>query len=362
MCTIDKSNIIIYLKTTDTCQLNCSHCFTNGSNGKKIYFDKEKTINWFAKLKTFLGNDKGGHIAFHGGEPMLANIKDMIEVYDDVSAMFPKIWWSITTNLVYPLTEEKINFFKTVCNGIISTSWDYYGRFDTKREETLWEDNVKKLRADNIDITVQVCLTNPLLENMRPNELIDKMINLNIPALHLERLTIDGNAVKNKDTLSVDLETQDLWLEELFHYYKDNKLYEKIKIPFFDSLLSAIVYGTHSGCRCRQCEKRIFTINANGTIGGCPNTAVTKVYGSIDNTIESILTSPDRLVTMASEDIRDPRCYACEVFEICNGDCHQLTWDENENHCPGPKLVIKAMLKEDDEVLKEMLQDFIGEG
>ena len=29
-------DFVVYLKTTETCQLNCKHCFTNGINGRKI--------------------------------------------------------------------------------------------------------------------------------------------------------------------------------------------------------------------------------------------------------------------------------------------------------------------------------------
>jgi MoaA/NifB/PqqE/SkfB family radical SAM enzyme len=41
-------NWMFYLKTTETCQLNCKHCFTSGINGKKIYFDPFKTIDFVA--------------------------------------------------------------------------------------------------------------------------------------------------------------------------------------------------------------------------------------------------------------------------------------------------------------------------
>ena len=41
---------MIYLKTTETCQLDCSHCFTSGSLGRKIYFDVDKTIDQIDNL------------------------------------------------------------------------------------------------------------------------------------------------------------------------------------------------------------------------------------------------------------------------------------------------------------------------
>lgn len=42
---------MVYLKTTETCQLNCSHCFTNGINGKKGWFDPVATVDFFKRYK-----------------------------------------------------------------------------------------------------------------------------------------------------------------------------------------------------------------------------------------------------------------------------------------------------------------------
>ena len=32
-------------KTTETCNLNCKHCFTSGINGPKVYWNTNKIIN-----------------------------------------------------------------------------------------------------------------------------------------------------------------------------------------------------------------------------------------------------------------------------------------------------------------------------
>ena len=37
-------DLMIYLKTTETCNLNCAHCFTSGVNGRKIYFNTDKLL------------------------------------------------------------------------------------------------------------------------------------------------------------------------------------------------------------------------------------------------------------------------------------------------------------------------------
>jgi uncharacterized radical SAM superfamily Fe-S cluster-containing enzyme len=46
-----KNDLLFYIKTTETCNLNCAHCFTNGKNGRKIYFDPTRVASWLNKLK-----------------------------------------------------------------------------------------------------------------------------------------------------------------------------------------------------------------------------------------------------------------------------------------------------------------------
>ena len=57
------------MKTTETCNLNCEHCFTSGINGKKIYFNPVKTAKWVNQLKA-----DSVWCEFHGGEPFLAPV------------------------------------------------------------------------------------------------------------------------------------------------------------------------------------------------------------------------------------------------------------------------------------------------
>jgi len=61
------SDLMIYLKTTETCQLNCSHCFTSGKNGRKIYFEADRVIDWFHRFNQVVPTIKSGNVAFHGG-------------------------------------------------------------------------------------------------------------------------------------------------------------------------------------------------------------------------------------------------------------------------------------------------------
>jgi len=353
------SNIMIYLKTTETCQLNCKHCFTSGSNGRKIYFNKDKVIDWYKRLSETLPYIKGGHTAFHGGEPFLVNPKEMMYVYEKCKDFFPDMWWSCTTNLVYPLTDDKLNLISKAFNNNISTSWDSGIRFATKEQENLWEKNVRTLTSiPDFNLTVQISLSRSIME-LEPDYLVQKFIDLGVNHLHIERISLDGNAKKNLDILPHNKE-QDEWFIRLWESYIKNNNYKKINIAFFESLLTSIVYNTHSGCRCRSCEKKIFTLNADGSIGGCPNSAVRNPFGHIDDDIHKLILSPGRMCNISDETNRNEKCLSCEVFNICNGDCHQLSWDGE--YCPAPKTLMKKLKLDNNlELYRDILGDFIGQ-
>jgi radical SAM protein with 4Fe4S-binding SPASM domain len=114
----------------------------------------------------------------------------------------------------------------------------------------------------------------------------------------------------------------------------DNEFLETIYAKFESGL-------TSSGTFCRDCEEKLFTVNADGTISGCPNSAPEHQFGHINDPVPDLLVSPQRLENISCERARDPRCYTCEVFEYCNSDCHQLEWQDDV--CGAPKSLMKAL-------------------
>lgn len=110
-------------------------------------------------------------------------------------------------------------------------------------------------------------------------------------------------------------------------------IYAKFELGFPDA-----------GTWCRNCEQKMFTLNADGTIAGCPNSAPEDHYGHIDMPIGELLFSPKRRTIIACETARDPRCFECPVFDVCGSDCHQLEWEDDV--CASPKTLMMK-LKED---------------
>ncbi|MNC27064.1 hypothetical protein D3C75_752240 [compost metagenome] len=72
------------------------------------------------------------------------------------------------------------------------------------------------------------------------------------------------------------------------------------------------------------------------------------------------MTSEGRMCNIQSEIIRHPMCSVCPVFDVCNGDCHQLSWEGMV--CAAPKSMMMEMKKSQDYPLFEkFLNGFMGQ-
>jgi len=347
-------SVSVYLKTTETCNLNCAHCFTSGTNGKKGYFNPKKIISFFKRLQEAYPWVTSVRYLFHGGEPLLAPIDLLYEAHDGLKDIFPHTSFGLQTNLVYPLSPEKKRFFSDIIHPYgFGTSWDYDIRFgststlDRSRVKAqqleLWESNVRELLRDGHFMTLMVSISKKLIEEMEPREVIEYAAGLGIQNILFERITSDGNAKENSEILPAN-SLQDEWLHRMFIQTLDNNLQNKINNLFLSELVEAFVNHRHVGNRCRTCEQSLMTINADGSIAGCPNTAPQDFWGHIDLPIEESIKSTKRMQLITCEAFeRNPVCYTCSAFEYCNSDCNKLRWDDS--YCAAPKKIWKHMME-----------------
>ena len=334
-------NRMIYVKTTETCQLNCKHCFTNGINGAKIYFNPHKTANWVKRLhsEAYKENDTM-HFEFHGGEPFLAPVSHMRIFYEETKDLWPNASFGITSNLTFKLKDEHWDFIKGPLGNRMGTSWDPKIRFENEKQEKLWENNVRELIKQGVTIKLFISVTKDTV-NIEPIELLKWVKDLGVQEMALERLTGNGNALLHPEIFPTNLE-QDAWflkmheqiVEHDARHWFDNEFMETIYNKFESGFLKG-------GTFCRDCEEKLYTINADGSLSGCPNAAPEEQFGHIDDDIKSLINSPRRIKNIACERSRDPRCYECPVFMYCGGDCHQLAWQGDI--CGAPKSLMKLL-------------------
>lgn len=332
-------SLMVYLKTTETCNLNCSHCFTNGINGAKIYWDQNKTADWLQRLRH---NKEASHVhcEFHGGEPFLASVSSMREFHSATKDLWPSMSYGITTNLVFKLDQEKIDFIHEVLGSRVGTSWDPDIRFANTKQYDLWRSNVRTLLDQGVTIKLFISVTKGTVA-MEPIDLLKFVKDLGIHELALERLTHDGSAVKNPHIFPSNAE-QDAWFLKMHQQSEQHGARDWFENEFLETIYDKFEKGfTGGGTFCRDCEEKLFTINADGTIAGCPNSAPSQYFGHINDDIREMLYHPTRINNIACERSRDPRCYECPVFMYCGGDCHQLAWEGDT--CGAPKSLMLSL-------------------
>ncbi len=354
-------HLSVYLKTTETCNLNCDHCFTSGSRGAKVFFQPARVIDFFARLRATYPRLSSLRIMFHGGEPMLARVEDLYRVHQGILEIFPEVRFGMQTNLVYELSAEKLSFFdKVLLRDGFGTSWDYDIRFGSSAQDPsqrrslrqkhveIWEHNVRQLVARGHYLTMIVSITDGLVKEKEPIDVIRYAASLGFKHILFERITDDGNARRNQQ-IRPSNDALDLWLHRMFRQTLEYRLDLEIGNMLLTEIAEAFLNRQHVGNRCRTCEQNLLTINADGTLAGCPNTAPLDHWGHIDWPIQQSFGAAKRATAIGKEIAgRNPICYTCPAFEICNSDCNKLPWDERDTVCGAPRSIWKEMMSRRD--------------
>lgn len=314
----------LYLCLTDSCNLACKGCYKPCALQKISFLD----VNRIKEILNTYSKDDNLECVFHGGEPFYL-IKDF-QPYIDLIDEFPNVSWSATTNLIYEITPDHLRLFNKFTNKFIKTSWDVDDyRFKTKNQLELWEKNVKLLIEQGFTIQVIITVNNQTIQ-YNPYEQLMYFKNLGINIINYERITETGRAaeVKVKPT---NREIDD-WLYKAFIASKELN----INIPLFDELVN--YKQGFLGCRKRECMQNVRTLNADGSLGACPNCS-DKIILDKDNNHNKEL--EENLVTM--EKMLPMSCKFCKFYKICHGDCCQLKFDETG--CPGLTKIYEEILR-----------------
>lgn len=313
----------IYIKTTEQCNLRCLHCYNP-------YIAQEIDYNALTEFLTKVQNTQSNnYFILHGGEPMMATPERILDLVQEFSSAL----WRISTNLCYPLTDIRLEILRRMEE--IRISFDVKIRFGSIKNLLLWKRNVQYLsKTIHTPLFLNVCLTNDLLKH-KPKHLLKMMHHLGITRLALERITLKGRAQDHKNIVPSYQEV-DLWLCDLYHALKD---FPDIQCLDIDTIRSSIagIFGSSYGPQC--CCKAI-TINADGTIGNCPNDAH-------ENIIGNLLCEPNDIFAKicCQKHITKKQCLICDEFKYCHGYCPQMEWQGNI--CPYPKLLLKEILKDE---------------
>lgn len=340
---------LIYVHTADHCQLKCRHCFNFADKKPKTFFNVDKTVKWFEELYNFAPHVQKPSINFFGGEPLLAPPQLMMEFMDRTKHLWKgNLRYMITSNLVMKLTEDKLQLLRRLDG--VSTSWDKDIRFEFPKQFELWKSNcIQLIKKEKIPLTLQVSLSKETIA-MDVEEIYAMAKEIGFHDVQFEKLSLSGNLFDNYNIIPNNTDL-DNWFMDMYHKYVKGKYYKNFSNAYLNSILSSMLYSTRSGCRSRNCETKIFTINADGTIGNCPNNASYAKYqiGTLDDSIRGLMLNPQRRKNISCEAIPETRCLECPVYKICAGGCVRSTtemWKKDDPQCPEAKSLMKFLLKE----------------
>jgi radical SAM protein with 4Fe4S-binding SPASM domain len=325
----------MYIKTTENCQLKCAHCYL-GQEHPNIMFNPEKTLKWLKKFDKSVGAQLG--ICLHGGEPLLVETSVIEKFMDDVNKIKPNTEWSICTNLVFNLTDEKLDLLKRI--KMVASSWDYddIKRFNPKQLE-LWEKNFRKC-SEHIDMTIITSLSKGLVENVKPEEMNDLIMSYGARGFILERIM--GAHALPKELIPYNRDV-DEWCRRLFIDYIEREHYKEYANIIFSSMISSVLFGGKPSTYSRNCVSEVLTIHATGKIAGCPS-AQDLIYGDFNDSIEDLAKSKARIKFRLMEKTHPEACYECDVFDMCSGGCVLLEW-QNED-CLGLPVTLRHIRSE----------------
>ena len=351
-------NRIVYLKTTESCNLSCKHCFTGGDNPPRFFWKDEQLKEWISRFLDYIPVTDDVHFELHGGEPMLApvdSISSMVE-YIRSKSINRSISVGMTTNLVYKLNEKKVNLFKSLDG--LGTSWDPEIRFTKDNQYKLWRENVDYLHSLGLKMTLFISVSRKVTE-MNQEDLLKFIKELGFFAVQFERITGNGNALHNRDLFPSNKEINNWYLNLHNATVNLNAREWFINTTLEDVYAKFEKLNMCSGTFCRDCQERLLTINANGSIAGCPNSAPTEFFGHISQPLDDMFTSNRRTESIINEKMRNPNCYQCPVFKYCGSDCHKLDWEEidGRNVCPAPKSLMFTLKKQKDEYVERRLKE-----
>lgn len=311
----------VYIKVTERCNLCCEHCY-NPPKAQEISYPKVKSF-----LTLLKNTIRPSFFILHGGEPLMGDLKQI----QDLINSFPEESWRISTNLCYELTPERLEILK--CMKQIRISFDIGIRFHTIKNLLIWYRNVKTIKQMYPDtLFLNVCLTKDLLRH-NPVQLLHIMHKLKISQLGLERITLKGNAIKHQTMIPYYQEV-DIWLCKLYHALEQ---YPEIKCMDIDGIKLGIL-KEFQHCYGKECCCQTMTINADGSIGNCPNDAREYMIGSLDSDVKDILAA----IWTKKHPVKN-QCLMCSYWEQCRGFCNQMDWQGKE--CPYPKLLAKEIYK-----------------
>lgn len=324
-------HINIFLKpSSGLCNLNCTYCFYNNSETKKLHttfmeFDTFK--NAYSKASKIADHIS---IGFQGGEPLLIGTEFYNKVIAYTKQFQNTVHFSLQTNGTL-ITKEFAKLFKEN-NFLIGVSLDgikhVHNTNRSNHQKTL--DGIKLLQKYNVNFNILSVVTNTLVDH------IDETLQYLEPYKNLQFIPcIDKD---NQSFLTSKNYT--IFLKKAFDFYL-NRLKENnpISIQFFDNTYLKYIGQPSQVCSMRGHCSTQFVIESNGDVYSCDFYVDNNhKIGNINiDSYETMFSSTINQTFLKESFTLHPTCQKCTFLPLCKGGCKKNQIDGLNIYCPSLK-------------------------
>ncbi len=331
----------VLIKPTNGCNLRCKYCFNNE------YSTEMLNMNDFKKLISLLTKRYNSiSIIWHGGEPTLWGYENFKKANDIIKkySKKTKFYQCIQSNCVH-IDDKLIDFF--IENNIsIGSSFDGIDNDKTRGCTTQYLNTIEKLNNKGMHVGAICVITQQNINSLLDNYNYFKQRN---QSLNLRPMINSGEALKNADVYSVDIEAYIDSLKKLLEvWFYDTTC--NIKLQPFETFLNMLLYKKTSVCCYNSCLTKWLCLESNGDITPCNRWFPSEYkYGNIKEikSIKQIFKSEGLKNLLVKAIKRREKCKEnCEYFDVCNGGCNNealVSGDISNNDMPTCK-ILKAII------------------
>lgn len=318
---------------SNSCNLACRYCYYRYRKRGNIVMG-DQTLKTIIQKFLDYDSDEKIHFVWHGGEPLLAELKTfekIIKWETELNYRNKKIINGIQTNATL-LNREWARFFKDN-NFSVGISIDGPEEIHNFNRPSVSKNNslsmslsgLKFLQNENIFPSAIGVLTQKSLG--RAKEIFDFYIENKIKKFHLKPCCeSDKTGQMTKYSITPDeytdfmIEIFDLWM---------GKNDPTIEVRSLLQIVKGILGGTPRLCEFSGRCQLFLTIEHDGTIGACDSFPLqTYAMGNIQSeTMEAILNSEGYNRFVSDIQQNKTSCAECEWWKICHGGCLKYSFD-----------------------------------
>ena len=349
---LKKSINVIIIKPTKACNADCTHCSSpkEHENSKGI-ITLENFEYMIKKLSYYLYDEVD--IIWHGGEPLIMQEKNdyYFSAYKIAKKYIKNPQFSLQTNLLLYKKEKHQKLFKTVFDGSISTSYDFFSGFrqikgSQENYDNLFFDRLEAFQKDTGTTPYVITIIDKNSKNKFKEifEIADGKYNIRVNYLYTVGRAANGESNANKEigddgkiknfafnfdeNVDMTAEEYEDFLVEYAKLWLESK--EKTKaVPIWELLRNYLNtrYQKETVQQCpwtNKCNGKFLGIEPNGDIYNCADFADIELlkFGNIyEDSVEDILHSRESKL-MSKRAYKQPdECLSCEFYYACSGGC-----------------------------------------